>query len=426
MWLTNRVSEGGENVSVINRYLAIGTLGATSLLYFAALPFEGSFGGGLAVSVFGAAMVGGLADWFAVSALFRKPLGISWRTAVIPRNRERLFAVIVQMVQDELLSKENIRRKIEGYDLSRVILAYLDERGGAKTVKRMLHKLVSDVLDKVDPHEAGQFIANFVRQDARLLRLAPLVRSVGEWTVQTGYDQKVITFVADEITSIAAKPEMRELIAGFLAKALSVYESEKGRRKLFNSIAGVSPDNMAGFIQQQLVAWLANSKQEDHPLRLKLRQRLTDYLSRLADDPKTAEQLEAWKEKLQSELDIVGLIQRALQWLLQQARQHPQQMAQWFRQVDRLVDQLLADFRVDRQQQQSVCKGLKLAIFGFVDSHHDKIGALVRERLAQFSDEELVAFIEDRVGEDLQFIRVNGSIVGGLTGGVLYCLTFWL
>ena len=411
---------------VMNRYLATGTLGLTSLLYFAALPLEGSFGGGLAVSAFGAAMVGGLADWFAISALFRKPLGIPWRTAVIPRNRERLFFVIVQMVQEELLSKENIRRKIEGYDIARVVLAYLDERGGAKTVKRMLHKLVSDVLDKIDPHEAGQFIASFVRQDASLLRLAPLLRSVGEWIVQTGYDQRVITFAAVESANIAAKPEMRELIAGFLAKVLSLYEGERSRRKLFNSIAGVSPDSVAFFVQQQLVAWLINCKQEDHPLRLALRQRLNRYLSRLADDPQAAEDLERWKAKLLGELDIVGLMQQGLQWLLQQAGEHPQQMAQWFRQVDRLVDQLLADYRIDQQQQQSVSQGLKQAVLSFIDSHHDKIGAMVRERLAQFSDEELVAFIEDRVGEDLQIIRVNGSIVGGVTGGLLYCLTFWL
>jgi uncharacterized membrane-anchored protein YjiN (DUF445 family) len=406
--------------------LAAGTLGVTSLAYFAALPFAGSFVGGLAVSTFGAAMVGGLADWFAVSALFRKPLGIPWRTAVIPRNRERLFSVIVQMVQQELLAKENIKRKIEEHDIPRVVLTYLDERGGGKTVKRMVHKLLSDVLDKVDPHEAGRFIAQFVRQDAGVIRLSPLLRSIGEWTVQTGYDQKVISFVADELANIAVTSEFRSLLTKFLAKALSRYEADRRRRKLFNSIAGLSPDNMAIFVQQRLAAWLTGIKRADHPVQIILRQRLCRYLQRLEQEPQSAQDWEKYKNSFLADLDIVGLTQKAIEWLLRQADEHPQQMAQWFRQADRLVDQLLADFQADAVQQQKVSGIVKQALLNFIDAHHNKIGALVRERLAQFSDTELVAFIEDKVGEDLQIIRVNGSVVGGFTGSILYCLTFWL
>ncbi|KYZ76012.1 hypothetical protein AXX12_06105 [Anaerosporomusa subterranea] len=409
-----------------NRYLATGTLGVTSLLYFAALPFAGSFTGGLAVSTFGAAMVGGLADWFAVSALFRKPLGIPWRTAVIPRNRERLFSMIVEMVQDELLAKDNIKRKIEEHDIPRVVLSYLDERGGAKTVKRMVHKLLSDILDKVDPQEVGRFIAKFVRQDAGVIQLSPLLRSIGEWTVQTGYDQKIISFVAVELGNIAATAEFRGLLAEFLERALSRYEADRRRRKLFNHIARLSPDNMAVFVQQRLVAWLADMKQADHPVQIALRQRLCRYLRRLELEPQAAQEWENYKNDLLAELDIVGLMQRSLDWLLRQVGEHPQQMAQWFRQADHWVDQLLIDFQADSVQQQKVSDIVKQALLNFIDAHHDKIGDLVRERLAQLSDAELVAFIEDKVGEDLQIIRVNGSIIGGFTGSMLYCLTFWL
>lgn len=409
-----------------NRYLATGTLGVTSLLYFSALPFTGSFSGGLAASTFGAAMVGGLADWFAVSALFRKPLGIPWRTAVIPRNRERLFSMIVGMVQNELLAKDNIKRKIEEHDIPRVVLSYLDERGGARTVKRMVHKLLSDILDKIDPHEAGQFIARFVRQDAGVIRLSPLLRSIGEWTVQTGYDQKIISFVAVELANIAATAEFRGLLTEFLEKALSRYEADKRRRKLFNHIAKLSPDKMAVFLQQQLVDWLTGLKQADHPVQIALRQRLCHYLRRLELEPQTAQEWEKYKSNLLAGLDIVGLAQGVLAWLLRQAGEHPQQMAQWFRQADHLVEKLLADFQADSIQQHKVSGIIKQALLNFIDAHHAKIGALVRERLAQFSDAELVAFIEDKVGEDLQIIRVNGSIIGGLTGSILYCLTFWL
>jgi uncharacterized membrane-anchored protein YjiN (DUF445 family) len=409
-----------------NRYLATGTLGVTSLLYFAALPFAGSFAGGLAASAFGAAMVGGLADWFAVSALFRKPLGIPWRTAVIPRNRERLFSMIVEMVQEELLAKDTIKRKIEEHDIPRVVLSYLDERGGAKTVKRMVHKLLSDILDEIDSHQSGRFIDRFIRQNAGAIRLSPLLRSIGEWTVQNNYDQKIISFVAVELANIAATTEIRGLLTEFLGKSLSRYEADKRRRKLFNHIARLSSDNMAIFVQQQLVAWLAGLKQADHPLQIALRQRLCRYLQWLELEPEAVQEWEKGKTTMLAGLDIAGLAQNAVEWLLRQVSEHPQQMAQWFRQADHLVDKMLAEFQADSVQQQKVSNIVRQALLNFIDAHHDKIGSLVRERLAQLSDAELVAFIEDKLGEDLQIIRVNGSIIGGLTGSILYCLTFWL
>lgn len=419
--------KGGEIlVAVKNRYLAAGTLGATSLLYFAALPFAGSFAGGLAVSAFGAAMVGGLADWFAVSALFRKPLGIPWRTAVIPRNRERLFSMIVEMVQDDLLAKDTVKHKMEEHDIARVVLRYLDERGGAKTVKRLVHKLLSDIFDKMDPHEAGRFIAQFVRQDVGAIQLPLLLRSIGAWTVQTSYDQKIISFIAAELANIAETAEFRGLLTEFLEKALARYEADRHRRKLFNHIAKLSPDNMAIFVQQRLVAWLIGIKQADHPVQTALRQRLCCYLQRLELEPQAGREWEKYKNTLLAELNIADLTQKALAWILRQAGEQPQQMAQWFRQIDRIVDKLLGDFRADSEQQQIVSDIVRRAVLNFIDDHHAKIGDLVHERLAQFSDAELVVFIEDKVGEDLQIIRVNGSIIGGLTGSVLYCLTFWL
>lgn len=409
-----------------NRYLAAGTLGVTSILYFAALPFARSFAGGLAASTFGAAMIGGLADWFAVSALFRKPLGIPWRTAVIPRNRERLYAMLVDMVQEELLSKENMKRKIAEHDIASVIVSYLDERGGSKTIKRMVHRLMSDVLDKVDPQEAGRLLARFVRQDVDGIRLAPLVSNLGTWTVQAGYDKKISSFIAAELANIVGTAEFGKLLAAFLETVLTHYEADRRRRKLFNHVAGLSPEKLAGFLQHQLSAWLKKLKNPDHPVHTALRQRLCQYLQRLEREPETAQVWEDWKREWLTDVDITGLTQSVGSWLLRQAGEQPQQIAQWFRKADRLMDQLLANFYASPAQQQRVSNIVRQALLKFIDAHHAKIGALVQERLALFSDAELVAFIEDKVGEDLQIIRVNGSIVGGLTGSVLYCLTFWL
>lgn len=407
------------------KHLATGILVVTSLLYFACLPFGDSFAGGLLVSAFGAAMVGGLADWFAVSALFRKPLGISWRTAVIPRNRERLTLMLVQMVQEELLSKENIRQKIAGQNIAGLVLAYLGERGGIKTLKRLLHKLLSDVLDKIDPQAAGQLIAGFVRQDAGRIYLAPMLRAAGGWTLQTGYDQKIISFVAAELADITAKPDMRPLLEEFMTKVMAHYEGDKRRRKLFNNVAGLSPARLAFFAQQQMVSWLTGFSSETHPLRAELRLRLASALERLETE-EAAAQLEAWKEQCIAGFDIGVPAARMVDWLLQRAGEQPQDTARWFRQLDSLVDQGVAAFRQNASQQEFVSDMIRQALLSLIESHHDKIGALVRDRLSQLSDADLVSFVETKIGSDLQYIRMNGSVIGGLAGAALYCLTCWL
>lgn len=418
--------EVGEIVSETNRYLATGTLAVTSFFYFAALPHADSFAGGLAVSACGAAMVGGLADWFAVSALFRKPLGIPWRTAVIPRNRQRLFAMMVEMVQDELLAKEQIKRKIAGYDIAGVLVNYLQERGGIKTLKRMLHKLLTDILEKIDPQAVARFLERFVRENAADIRLSPLLRGAGGWLLETGVDRKLTGFIVGELAKIVATAEFRGLLSEFMEEALDRYESDKSRRKLFNQAAGLSPNALAAFAQERLLTWLTGLERQDHPFLTALRQRFVLYLQRLEQEPQTTADWEIHKSELLAGVDIAAMAQRAALWLLRQMAAPPQQTAQWLRYADHLVDKMLAAFQADPRQQQRVSAMVKQALTAFVDEHHHQIGALVKERLERFSDDELTVFIEDKVGRDLQFIRVNGSLIGGLAGSILYCLTFWL
>ena len=96
-----------------NKNKATFILGAVSIGFFISYPFKHTLIGGLLAGGFGAAMIGGLADWFAVSALFRRPLGIPFRTAIIPRNREKIFQALVYMVENQILMKENIKSKLD-------------------------------------------------------------------------------------------------------------------------------------------------------------------------------------------------------------------------------------------------------------------------------------------------------------------------
>ena len=138
-----------------NKNKAAITLALVFIGFAASLPFSRYFAGALLASGFAAALVGGLADWFAISALFRRPLGIPFRTAVIPRNRERISQAIIDMVEKELLTRENIKATLYSYDVAALILNYLVNYGGKQHIIDLLTRISGDVLPKLNYRKIG-------------------------------------------------------------------------------------------------------------------------------------------------------------------------------------------------------------------------------------------------------------------------------
>ncbi|EGO65056.1 DUF445 domain-containing protein [Acetonema longum] len=411
---------------MLNQYKATAVLGVATAGYLVSLPCQHSFFGGLMASGFGAAMVGGLADWFAVSALFRRPLGIPWRTAVIPRQRRRLFDMIVQMVQAELLTKENIKRKLAEQDMPRIILTYLEERGGARLVKRMIHKLLLDILAKMDSQETGRVLGILLQREAGRIRLAPVLAQVCEWSLANGYDQRAAKYVLDELKTIVARPEMRILLTSVLREALIAYEGEKAMRQIAAALANITPERLAELAQNKLSDWLEELKQPEHPLRQRLRDRMISLAAALRTDPAVQAKLSEWQERMMARVDLAPLAARLVRDMQQRAASHPQDAVRWLKDIDEQLDRLMDCFRQDRQQQDRIGEWIRNVLEEFIDLYHKKLGNLVQARLDQFSNRDLVEFIEGRVGNDLQMIRINGSVVGGLAGMTVYLLTYWI
>jgi uncharacterized membrane-anchored protein YjiN (DUF445 family) len=118
------------------RYKAAVALGISITGFAASYPYAGTgFAGGLINSGFLAATIGGLADWFAVTAIFRKPLGIPWHTQILTRNRERIMNSIVDFASEDLLSTEHIMEIVREQNMARMLVDYLNVRGGRERLK---------------------------------------------------------------------------------------------------------------------------------------------------------------------------------------------------------------------------------------------------------------------------------------------------
>ncbi len=411
-----------------NRHKASITLGLVSLGFVASHPFAHTFAGGLLASGFSAALVGGLADWFAVSALFRRPLGIPFRTELIPRNRARITQAIIAMVEDELLTRENIRATVGRYDIAALVVRYLADYDGKAHISELLAKIGDDAVGRVNADKIGAFLAGLVRANADQLKLAPLLAQTIEWSVRHGYADRLADFVIDELATLLVRPRAGELLTGLIREARTAYERDMLRRRFasqFLAGLGFTAAAMAAIVQREGAALLRTLADRAHPWRENLRQWALALAERLRDDPALQQRVEqakndwlAGKADLAAQLaDIVTTLQRAAADETGRAA-----IRRW---LGAQVDGLVYAFRHNAGQQQAVAQLLRQALLAFIDTHHAQIGRMVRERLDQYSTEALVDLHASRVGNDLQMIRINGSVVGGLAGMLIFLLTWW-
>ena len=415
-------------MTATNNHKATITLGVVTLGFAAAYPFGHTFLGGLLASGFSAAMVGGLADWFAVSALFRRPLGIPFRTAIIPKNRERITADIIAMVEDELLTRDNIRETIGRYDFAALVVRYLDEQGGKVHISEFLGKIGDDAVRQTNPDKVGRFLADILRANAGQIKLAPIIPPAVEWSVKHGYADSLADFIIGELAVLVAQPQVRDLLAGLIDEARAVYERDMRRRqfavKFFEGL-GFTPATLADLAQREAGLFLRTLADPDHPWRETIRRRILAFAARLRSDPDLQDRVEEAKNNwLAGQADLAGRLSAAVAMLLQAAAGEAGRAAvhRWLAdQVERLVTAL----RQDAAQQQALAQLLRQALTAFIDTHHSHIGKMVRERLDQYSTAALVDFIEAKVGNDLQMIRINGSVVGGVAGMLIFLLTYW-
>ncbi|MBB3114717.1 uncharacterized membrane-anchored protein YjiN (DUF445 family) [Paenibacillus phyllosphaerae] len=399
----------------------------------AAFPFQHTFLGGLCFSGLSAATIGGLADTFAVSALFRQPLGIPWPrfmgTRIIARNRDRLINEIVHMVQHELLSLPSIQKKLDSYDVAVMLQTYLIKHGGQADVSLLLRRFASEVLEGADLGELARTVQRFVLDHARAFEASDLLADIGEWTISNGYDDKVIDFLIKEAIRLVKTNELRSAMEQLIASALESYEQGRNNRKFVNAVAGINPGSMSHVVQMKLALALQQLLRPDNPRRLRLKAWIVDYVERLRTDEETRQRVETMKDQLieltREHLDLGVMLEEWLHNLkpTEQSDGIVSRITSW---LERTIGGVVNRLSTDQTALQGLDRMVKQAAMRGIERKHDAIGKLVRDGLQQFSEDELIRFVHDKAGHDLQFIRLNGTLVGGLIGVVLYLATFWI
>lgn len=411
-----------------NRYMATVALGVATFGFIVSYPFSYSMYGGMINSGFWAAMIGGLADWFTVTALFRRPLGFPYRTAVIPKNREKIYNDLINFVEKDLLNKTNILNTLSSYDMAELLIRYMEEQDGKESSKKITQQIIQDIVKQIEANDIGQLFENLIKDNVNQVKISPIVAQTLDWTVKNGFDEKIINFLLDEVIKAVGHEETRLVLSKQFTAVIKVYQQDMERRKFLSFLLDISPDKLADMAQSELIKHFYALKNPTHPLRNRLKVWIADLFVQLNTNGDFQNKVENWKnEIITTKFDIAGWITRYIKFLRKEAlTTSTGEQEHWTYNADKVIDKLVDSFKENPEQKKSFDLWVKTKIEFAIDEYHKHLSIMVRERLEEFTDANLVEFIEIKVGESLQMIRINGSLVGGFAGIILYFFTYWL
>lgn len=397
-------------------------------------PFQQTFFGGLLFAAFCAATIGGLADSFAVSALFGQPLKIRWPnwlgTNIIARNRDRLIDELVDMVEQELLSTEMIVKQLKDYDAATVIVHYVESTEGKQAIKDLLRQLLVDLLKVSNPAVLSLSLNRLINQGLQHSNLTPIIQQFITWSVKEKYDHMIIATISKQLRKLLEKPGVKQFLHDFIGTALRSYEQNKKGRQFVNGVAGLNADELTEKLLKIADDLLLAIQNDDHPLQKKLQLYIVQFSNRLQEDEKYAadisRKIEVLFEKLTSSLLTKDMISNFLTQLRDQLdrSEHKNEegaLAAW---IDSKVDDLLLSLRSRQQLLEQFNHYVRSALIQFVERNHTYIGQLVRTKLELFNVEQLIALVQEKTEKDLQYIRLNGTAVGSLIGVLLYLIQY--
>ncbi len=376
---------------------------------------------------FEAATIGGVADWFAVRALFRRiPIPIIGRhTDVIVKNRERIASGIVDMVENRWLTKEAIHEQLRELAPARALLAHFgDPRHQAQLIE-LSRDLFAGVVEDLGRDEIAEFLERVIKDQLRGIELAqPLGRWLQSALERRDHDRLWGALVG-VLQAAMEGPRTERVVAEVARRSGERYASGNLLRSLGVGVGQASGaldyDEAARSILAEAKAFIGVARDDDqHPLRLRMDEVLARFATDLQNgDPAARETVEDLRRRIVENAELHDIVQDTLTRFRETARgEVARPDSALFGLLRTHAARYVEEIAESPERCERLDDWLRTRAEELVTRHHALIGDVVRSSLSpvKLPDHELVRQIEDKVGDDLEYIRLNGAVVGGLVG----------
>lgn len=397
------------NLKDSNKHKATVILIIFGVGYFISGAFKDNFWGGIISSMCSAALIGGLADWFGVTAIFKKPLGFNWpkkifRTDILRNSKGKFILTIRDMVVNDLLNKDKINEKIKQYDFYEEIwkIPALQDRD-------KLYNIADKAKEKIDINKiAGEAIKNYDNNDA----IVNYTYNVFNSAIRSTYYNKVVNYVSDEVSKIAQSDAFLGFTGDILSEVVEDYKSQKGEESfsdkfLYNFV--LNPGVLSDSIERKILKYMENVKEEGSEEREKLDKFIEEFVEKIKEDEKVRTQIIYLKELLVQNFKFIKIDFNGEELYLK---------------LKILLADKIEGLKTNDNFKQEFNTLIRNFVTNMVDKKHNEIGKVVEESLNKFDSDEMINLAYDRFGDDLQIIRINGSLVGGLVGIVIFLISY--
>ncbi|MEQ8153615.1 MAG: DUF445 domain-containing protein [Clostridiaceae bacterium] len=369
-------------------------------------------------SGFEAGLVGGLADWFAVTALFRYPMGIPIpHTAILPNNRNRITKSLVSMVENNLLSKESILFKINNLQITRKLLNICIINISSEEFETGIIHLVNRMTNSLPREKFSQYISELIKENMHKIDSSKLIETAGDICLKYNYEQKLLDFLIDILRDEIKKTEFRNEIGNSAVKAISRIEMNPLLKYTVNTaIKAVGAEKTGEIVQDAILIILRDLNTPGNRSRHMVIESLGYHISKASSSEAINEGFNAIKENLLSSKEINDILTEQVDNAQGVVLRIVRDEAFIKEKVVPVLKNILIEISEDQEVIDKIEGYIRTQIVEYTDKNHDKIGNLVEENIEKLDNETLISMIEEKVGNDLQWIRVNGAICGFIIG----------
>lgn len=411
---SNRDAERARELRRI-KLAATALLVFTATLFIVARHFEPThWAWGYVASFAAAATVGGIADWYAVVALFRRPLGLPIpHTAIIPRNHLRIADTLGEFIETNFLAPEPVEKRLGEVDFAALVADWLVEPERAAALADFVLRLLPQTLGAIEQSGLKDFLGKRIMTELERVELAPLAAGLLSAVTEKGRHQRLLDELLGALEKVLTNEEtlaaLRQRIRKELPALFNLYRADAYLlRKIVASTSGFIQDARAD---------------HRHPLRVEFDSFVTGFIEQLRISQAFARRAESLKRDLLARPEIAAIAEGAwdsLRIFLEQDSRAPD--SQIRRQLEAMLVDIGGQLARDPAIRAEINRGMVRVLADFVQSQKSGVGRFIADQVKSWDIDMLIGRIELTVGRDLQYIRFNGALIGGLAGLALHAL----
>lgn len=393
------------------------SLVALAVLLALALIFHGEPWAPYLMGLALAGLAGGIADWYAVTAMFRHPLGLTWlpHTSIISANRDRIIDAMATLVETELLSTDFLNAHIQKISASELLMRQL-QKPLSPDLGLFFSTTAAEWIRQIPEDRVTAFVQATAARQLEHVTVSDWAVTLIEWLIRSGNDRALFLFLSEHVETALDQVEMTEDLERRLKVMIDNY-TKTGTQKFFlsllESLGTVDYKELTSSIKDALKRWLhSDTAFEQFELAL------VRIMRSLRDDALVRARVEEAKMGLVSQIPWPAVTL----WAKRQALEALEggQVGDGLQRAMQSVGAWLEHEPSYQGQLDSLVKGLMMRT---ITQYHSVIGRLVRDNLRQMDEREWIDKLEFYVGRDLQWIRINGALVGALVGLLITVLT---